>query len=151
MGDVKGASIVDLFNNFKSDKEKEEFIQMQVAMSVDLMKKVKALEEENGHLKQLLSGAVPLIGESSQEITKIIVTPEEALIDAQINILESRGRSNYELTLEEVKKLDLLIKNKKIIKEDGKTIQAESKPVKGNFNIKDLAKIASLKKDDDGV
>lgn len=135
----KVTDITSLFKTFKSDREKQEFCEIQFAISVALQKQIKQLEDENKHLKELLTSTTHLM-----EPTKIIVTPEEALIDGQINILEQRGRE-HELTLEETKKLDLFLKNKNLIKQQPTTIQGESKPIKSLLSKKELLLLASKK------
>lgn len=134
---------LELYKTLKSAKEKQEFVEMQFGLNIALMKQIKSLEDEIKHLKDLLSSTTPLIGDIA---VPVIITPEEALIDGQISILEERGRM-HELTLEETKKLDLFIKNKRLIKEQSTTIEGKSKPVKGSLTTKELAKIASSIKD----
>lgn len=135
--------ISEMFKSFKDDKEKQQFLEAQFETTLSLQKKIKELEEENIHLKQLLITNVPTLNIP----LPIIITPEEYLIDQQISILEIRGRTSAdpELTLEEIKKLDLLLKNKKIIK-DGKEIIKTEKVTKGKLTNKELALIASSKK-----
>ncbi len=132
-----------MFKSFKDDNEKQAFLEAQFQTTLSLQAKLKQLEEENIHLKQLLITNVP----SLNIPLPIIITPEEYLIDKQIEILERRGRESAdpELTLEEVKKLDLLLKNKKIIK-DGKEVIKAEKVTKGKLSNKELALIASSKK-----
>ena len=140
----KVTDITSLFKAFKNDREKQEFCESQFAISVSLQKQIQKLEEENKHLKHLLSSTTPLVG-----AVPIILTPEEALIDGQIDILEERGRT-HELSLEEVKKMDLLMKNKNILKQNNpKTI--DIKPNKSGLNKKELLQIAASKKDEKNV
>jgi hypothetical protein len=134
--------VKDLFEALKTDYEKQKFIEAQFQVVLELQTKMKTLEEENLHLKELLVANAPNINIP----IPIIVTPEEFLIDKQISILEQRGRSlGAELSLEEVKKLDLLLKNKKMIKDGQQTIEVKGKPVKGKLSNKELALIASKK------
>lgn len=139
--------VSELFKTFQSDKEKQDFLEGQFSAMLGLQKKVKQLEEENKHLKELLLANAP----SLNLPIPIIISPEEYLLDAQITILENRGRQlGHELTLEEVKKLDLLLKNKKMIK-DGRdnAIKAESKPINsGKLSKLQLAKLAASNKDE---
>jgi hypothetical protein len=129
--------LVEVFKAFKDEAEKQQFLESQFNVMLNLQQKIKNLEEENLHLKELLVANAPHLNLP----LPILITPEEHLIDAQINILEQRGRLN-ELTLEETKKLDLLLKNKKIIK-DGKPVIEIPKPSKGKLSMKELAVIAS--------
>lgn len=136
--------VSELFKSFKDDNEKQAFLEAQFEATLSLQNKLKQLEEENIHLKQLLISNAPELNIP----LPIIITPEEYLIDKQIEILENRGRTaaDPELTLEEIKKLDLLLKNKKIIK-DSKEVVIKAKPSKGKLSNKELALIASTKKD----
>lgn len=137
--------LVEVFKTFQNEAEKQHFIQAQFNAMLDLQQKIKVLEEENLHLKELLVTNVP----SLNIPLPIIITPEEYLIDEQISILEERGRQKgLELTLEEIKKLDLLLKNKKMIKDGKEIVPTTSKPVKGKLSTKDLALIASSVKDE---
>lgn len=139
----KVTDITSLFKTFKSDREKQEFCEMQFALSVAHVKQIQELETEIKHLKELLTSTTQLL-----EPSKIIATPEEVLINSQILILERRSNDGKELTLEEVKKLDLLVKNKNLIKQQPTTIQGESKPLKSFLSKKELLVLAS-KKDDE--
>ncbi len=114
--------IVNL-KEFKSDIEKGDFIAAQHRTIVDLLKNKTHLEEEIQHLKQLLINSV-----EDSKVERIIVTPEEGLIAKQIDLLKQKGILE-ELDLEDVKKLDLLLKNKHIIKVQQDAIRASSKKV----------------------
>jgi hypothetical protein len=135
------SDIAELFEEFKTSVEKEDFIAKQHATISNLMQKNAQLMQEIEHLKQLLETSISV--ESSHPVERIIVTPEEALIDRQIEMIQSRGYDR-ELTLEDTKKLDLLIKNKRLSKEQSTTIPGEPKkyaPQKVISN-KELIKIA---------
>lgn len=100
----------------------EAFVKAQHATIVTLLKENTALKENVEHLKELLLTSVPLIN----DVQRIIVTPEEALIEKQIGILQLKGMVE-ELSLEDVKKFDLLNKNKQLISNTSATIVAKSK------------------------
>jgi len=76
-----------------------------------LRKENKALYETVGKLCKELDR----IREIDRKKTSLILTPEEELCEVQINNLNGISRER-KLTLEEVKMLDLLIKNKRLIK-----------------------------------
>jgi hypothetical protein len=120
------SDIVTIFNEYKSDVEKRKFLEAQHKTLTELLHKNSVLQDEVKHLKELLLATVPQVGDSRVE--KVIITPEQALIDNQIAILQSKGLVD-ELNLEDVKKLDLLLKNKKIVKQEVETIKGESKKV----------------------
>lgn len=91
------------------------------------------LEKENKQLKEQLEN---LRLQSATEV----VSAEELICIEQINILQNRS-SQRELSLEEIKKLDLLVKNLRLIKEPTKNGQL--KDVTGKFSEADLVAIAS--------
>lgn len=101
-------NITTLYKEFKSDVEKQAFIKVQYELIANLTEKVKNQEEEIVHLKDLLVS-------SAGKTSVIIVTPEQALIDDQIRLIRERS-IGIELELEDVKKLDLLLKNQSLIK-----------------------------------
>jgi hypothetical protein len=110
-------NISSLNKEFKTTAENQQFIEAQLKTIKSLMNKNKLLEEEIVQLRQMLS--VPTV-------EKVIVTPEQALIEDQILIIQNRSYLQ-ELSLEDVKKLDLLLKNKLLIKRaDPKTVDGKS-------------------------
>ncbi len=136
------SNVVELFKQLKDEAEQRAFIDKQHSTITTLISKNKALEEEITHLKTLLVGLV----EHTPVVERIIVTPEEALIDAQLNILQQRS-IGIEISLEDAKKLDLLLKNKKIIKEEHKTLKGESKTLeKSSLSRETLISIAAMGK-----
>ncbi len=116
---------------FKDILQLTAFAEAQHKTIDKLTKRCTELQEEVEHLKTLISSTTELLPKE-QNVTKIIVSKEEAVLDAQINLLYQRALDK-ELTLEETKKLDLLIKNKEAIKE--KSIPAKSK----KFDRKDVS------------
>jgi hypothetical protein len=135
-------NITEIFNEFKTKVEKEQFVKQQHDTITALMTKNAQLEQEVAHLKKMLVESVPLLPQENP-VSKIILTPEEAVIESQIQIIQDRSYGQ-ELTLEDVKKLDLLIKNKRLVKEQSTTIQGESKKVdKKQLSHAELILIAS--------
>lgn len=108
---------------FKSNQELIAYSNAQYLALQAAADKIKKLEEEITHLQQLLASSTPLVGENKVEIYQKPL--EQAVVEAQIQILSKRALEK-ELTLEEVKTLDLLIKNKKLC-EDGKTLEKKTK------------------------
>lgn len=136
------SDVIEIFNEFKNKIEKEQFVTKQHDTIESLKAKNLQLEQEVTHLKKMLMDSVPLLPQEAS-VQKIILTPEEALIESQLKILEERSYGS-ELTLEEVKKLDLLIKNKNIIKDQNKVLQGESKKIsKKNYSNAELIALAS--------
>lgn len=117
------ADIITLGGTFKNSKELQAYADAQYLALKSANEKIKKLEEEITHLQQMLASTTTLI---DNPVQKIIKTPELGIIEAQIQILQNRAMQK-ELTLEEVKVLDLLIKNKKLLNDEPTTIQGEKK------------------------
>lgn len=133
-------TILTLAGKFKSISELQEYSNKQYTALQKAADKIKQQEDEIQHLRELLTNATPLMGQGPVE--KRIITPEEAICEKQISLLQERGMTK-ELTLEEVKRLDLLIKNLRLVQGKGpKTLEAISIPK--NFNHIDLLKLASV-------
>lgn len=136
------AEIVTLSGTYKSSKELKEYCNAQYIALQGAVEKIKKLEEEITHLQQLLATTTELV--TSPKVEKIIKTPELAIVEAQIEILQNRALQK-ELTLEEVKVLDLLIKNKRLLTGEATTIEGEKKKVKNQYTEAEL--VALAKKD----
>lgn len=76
-----------------------------------------ALRKEVAHLKELLTFTAPLI---SKEV-KIEVTKEQAACEIQLQMLNVKAHDR-ELTLEETKRLEILIKSLYLIKDKATSI-----------------------------
>jgi len=121
--------IISLSEKFKAKTKSElqEYSNKQYETIVYLTKKNAELEQEVKHLKELLTNGLPAI--NNGPVTQIIKTPELAIIEAQIDILQNRALQK-ELNLEEIKCLDLLIKNKRLLTEQPTTINGDKKSKK---------------------
>lgn len=115
-------NIITLAGKFKSEKELQEYCDKQYVALQKASEKISAMQKEVDHLKRLLTSTAPLV----KAPETMVVSPEETICDIQINILKNTSMQG-ELTLEEIKKLDLLIKNKRLAKEQSTTILASSK------------------------
>lgn len=113
------------------DLEKEAMTQY-VAIE-KLQKENKALKAEVYHLKQLLLG--------NSEV-KITVPKEQAACEIQLEMLHVKSRER-ELTLEETKRLEILIKSLYLIKDKATDVSVVDP---NNLSIDALTKIAN----DDG-
>lgn len=139
------ADIIELQNSFKTEVERKQFMVQQHETIVKLMQKNKQLEENILHLKELLINLSQL-DHKKEETHTILVTPEEGLIDSQIQMITNRCFER-EMSLEDTKRLDLLIKNKKIIKDDSKSIEVGNKTVdRKDLTHSQLVQIALLTK-----
>lgn len=103
----KVVSISTLAGEFKNITELQEYCNAQYAALNSSLGRVKELEEEIAHLKTLLEGSTQLVEEKKPELE---VSPEQAICEMQIQKLQ-KAATQRELTLEETKRLDLLIKN----------------------------------------
>lgn len=112
--------------NFKTVAEWREFAEKQMLSITVLQGQLEVAREEITHLQKLLVQASPLVGQGSVE--KIIISPEQALLDDQILMIQQRAYAK-ELSLEDVKKLDILLKNKKLIKDEGDVLSGQSKKI----------------------
>lgn len=133
------------FNNIQEliDYSSAQYLALESAV-----KKIKILQEEVQHLQQLLASTTELIEEDSK-VQKIIKAPELCIIEAQIDILQNRALQK-ELTLEEVKVLDLLIKNKALLSGEPTTVVGQRKKNKSKYSEAELILIASDKEGKNG-
>lgn len=76
-----------------------------------------ALRKEVAHLKELLTFTAPLV---SKEV-KIEVVKEQATCEIQLRMLHDKAQTR-ELTLEETKRLEILIKSLYLIKDKATSI-----------------------------
>jgi len=92
-----------------------------------LIAQAKTRDEEISHLKSLLEQSVPVLFEEKkpQQVVQFEIEPEEEIAEIQLNKLRQTAR-NRQLTLEETRQFDLLVKNKRLSREKS-TINVESK------------------------
>jgi len=102
------------------DKEEnaQQFIESQQKVIEKLCKQIEVLKEKNEHLENVLKSVV-------RPNMTIEVTAEELICIEQINIIKNRS-SQRELSTDEVKKLDLLIKNLKLLRQESTVIMSKS-------------------------
>ena len=75
-----------------------------------LLKEIESREEEINHLKQLLTQFSVQPGNNGL-VTVSPISDEELIADVQLRKLKDKAKVS-ELTLDEIRKLDLLVKNK---------------------------------------
>jgi hypothetical protein len=119
-------NILEFNNQFKTLDEWKSFAEKQHLTITYLNEELAAAQEEIRSLK------------SVSRVERVIVSPEQALLDDQILMIQQRAYMK-ELSLEDVKKLDILLRNKNIIENKEKTINGESKQLPSTI---DLLKIA---------
>lgn len=108
---------------FKTEILRLEAHNVGLSQTIDnLLKSLENKDSEINHLKQMLMGSVPLIDGGI-----VLASDEIVIIDIQIRKLKE-ATQNREMTLDEVKKLDLLIKNKKLLMADQKPQKKDELP-----------------------
>lgn len=95
-------------------------------------------EEEISHLKGLLESLFP----SSNDIV-LQLSDEELIADIQLRKIREAAK-NRDLTLDEIKKFDLLVKNKRLAKGDATVIETKKNQF-DHLNKKEIIQIASQK------
>jgi hypothetical protein len=136
------SNIIDLNELRKELKEKvsledwTKFAEAQFNIIEKYEKELKFLKEKNKNLETLLL--------SRSNFTAEPLTPEESICIDQISRLEVLSRER-QLTLEEVKRFDLLVKNLKIIREESTIILNSKKPELAEADL--VAIIRSEKED----
>lgn len=104
MDDIK--NVIDLSKDFQANLPSIEFIDK--------------LKDENRNLKQKVQQLEQMLM-STRESLALNVSPEEQICVKQIDSL-NRISNDRDLTLEEVKKLDFLVKNLKLIRKEANNI-----------------------------
>jgi len=106
-----------------------------------LIKDARTKEDEIKHLKGLVGSNVPVLikNKKEQKIVEFIISPEEEIAELQLEQLRIEARKR-KLTLEETRQFDLLVKNKRLAREES-TINIDNSGYK-NLNDSDLIKIA---------
>lgn len=88
----------------KSKKDLEQYTSAQDAVIIKLQKENELLKQKLSHLENLLIAKTNTI------------SPEELICIEQIDVIKQKS-SQRELSLDEVKRLDILIKNLRLIKD----------------------------------
>lgn len=83
-----------------------------------LLKELREKNEKIMHLESLVKSAVPVVVPKQDQLVKIELEPEGEIADVQLNRLREISRER-QLTLEETKMYDLLVKNKRLSKDPG--------------------------------
>lgn len=128
--------IKTLSGKFESSEELQKYCDNQFLIIQKLQSRVKSLEEEIAHFKAV---------ESSQErgLNASELPVEQLICEMQIKKLE-RAAMDRELTLEETKRLDLLVKNLHLIRDANAKPAEEPKPLE-DIPMAQLILIASGK------
>lgn len=103
------------------------------------------LLEENKRLQEEINKLQLKIKQLQSGVTH--VSDEELIANAQLERLKMKAMEQ-ELTLEEIKKFDLLVKNKKLSEANTASLPAEYKNLPEDINDSELLQIASLSSSD---
>lgn len=117
MGEVVDLSLKDV--KHENERLKRE-IKAAMMTIEKLMKVDSQQQQEINHLKDLLSQTVPIIQVENKPVVKnvaVSVTPEESIAEMQLERLRVSA-SQRSLTLEETRMYDLLVKNKRLSKDE---------------------------------
>lgn len=137
--------IHELSNNLENPDLRDSYLKLEQkadAMSKTIDELVKALElkeDEIIQLKNMLNKSIPTVGSAID----MILSDEEVIADIQLRKLKDSARTR-ELTLDEIRKFDLLVKNKRLAQGNATTIDGQAKNIK-QLNQTELLKIASKK------
>jgi hypothetical protein len=104
-----------------------------------LLEQLSAKEDEIVQLKKIISQS----SQQSGTIVNIALSDEEVIADIQLNKLKDAARTR-ELTLDEIRKFDLLVKNKRLAQGNATTIDGKVNSMK-QLGTSELIKIASTK------
>lgn len=96
---------------YKEMGQLQQFAEAQSSTIIQLSKKLKKLEEERDHLKQLLESSVPILKDDKSPLMgeKFLTSSEEAICVMQLEKLRDIS-SARELTLEEARRVEIFSK-----------------------------------------
>lgn len=113
---------------YKEMSQLQQFAEAQSSTIIQLSKKLKKLEEERDHLKQLLESSVPILKDDSKPELgqKFLTSSEESICVMQLEKLRdiSIGR---ELTLEEARRVEIFSKVLSASRNSPKVIEFKTK------------------------
>lgn len=105
-----------------------------------LLKEIESREEEISHLKKLLNNS---INNPTSSLIEVNLSDEEFIADMQLRKLKDIAKTK-QLTLDEIRMFDLLVKNKRLAQGNATTIDGNAKSVK-QLGPTELLKLASKK------
>lgn len=134
-------NILTLAGKFKTHVELQEYCDAQFIALERSQKRIATLEAEVAHLKELLGSTTQFFDEPKVE--KIVVSPEQAICEIQIKKLQQQALIR-ELTLEETKRLDLLVKNLYLAKGQATAVIADARALPDNMSEAELVQLAQV-------
>lgn len=128
---------------YKEMSQLQEFAEAQSSTIIQISKKLKKLEEERDHLKQLLESSVPILRDDKQPIGhKFLTSSEEAICVMQLEKLRDASTAR-ELTLEEARRVEIFSKVLAASRNSPKVIE----PLTQNMSNEELLAIVEGKND----
>jgi hypothetical protein len=141
------SSIAELALQAREDFLKPQIVKLEalnlgLSQSIDnLLKTLDQKDDEIRHLKQLLVGSqLPTFG----EVSRILLSDEEIIAEKQLGRLRNMSMER-DLTLDEVKRFDLLVKNKRLAQGNATTIESKPVGLPKDMSNDQLMKLASKK------
>lgn len=138
-------NIITLAGKFKSHLELQSYCDSQFLVIQKSSMRIRQLEEEIVHLKELVASTQPLL---SREVVPqlIIKSSEQVICEMEIEKLREASMKRS-LTLEETKRFDLLVKNLLLAKESQKEIKPDYKHIPDGYSEATLVALATIPED----
>lgn len=124
----------------KGSSKPQEIVQVQDLIPTResiLLEENKRLQLELNELKNKIENN----SKKKEQAIKLIITDEELIAQVQLERLKYKAMEQ-ELTIEEIKKYDLLVKNKRLV-EGNSTFNADYKKLPDNVSDEELVQIAA--------
>ncbi len=133
-------SISKISEKFQTETELQQYCDRQYVALKQARDIIQSLRSEVTHLKVLLSSSNHLVNSPPELIVKSV---EQSICEIQIEMLRGEAMSR-QLTLEETKRLDLLVKNLLLCKGAYKDIKADYTALPKGLSSRELLEIAAV-------
>lgn len=145
-GDSSNKGITELQKEFLEQSKVKSLEDNITNLNATIDKLLKQIEIKDNEILELQQR----INENHPAITNLAapLADEELISSAQLERLKNAAL-NRELSLEEVKKFDLLVKNKRLAQGEATTIDANYRSLPANIQKTELIRIASKKAKED--
>lgn len=143
---TKTESIVDVIESVEaSGFSQEQYIIKLEQDNTSLGESLSRASQKLIELQEEIVNLKAMLFQQNSNITSIVapMSDEELIADLQLRILAERAKKG-ELNLEEIKRYDLLVKNKKLARE--KEVPEKPRDVTDSLPTSELLKIATHKK-----
>lgn len=133
-------SIIKISEKFQTHAELQEYCNKQYESLKQAREIIQSLRAEVIHLKELLTSSNHLVNSSPELIVKSV---EQTICEIQIEMLRTEAMDRS-LTLEETKRLDLLVKNLLLCKGAYKDIKVDFTSLPKGLSSEKLLEIAAV-------